>query len=281
MSFESGETMLSLYPSPTDIQMIKGNKKFQIGDFQTPTLQMVFFNNQSTNIKDIKIRQALSLAMDRASILKVAAGGYGSVTDGYWAKRSLGYTKIKVGSTNFYRYDMAAAKKLIAKSSAPKGFTMKFNYNPSQPVYTTYSQMLKNEWAQLGVTVELNPMDTATLTANNTKGTYEASTASSSNPDPSKQLNAIDSRLWWNVANPCCGFKGGDAFLKLVDGAKFSINAATRSSFYAKLNSFLIVNVPEIPVYSPNTNVLAVASLKGIQLHMMSSPVVRYVYESK
>ncbi len=77
-----------------------------------PQYQAVFFNTKSdkTYLQDVKVRQALSLAIDRKQLIKDVLGGRGDAVDGPLVSSSWAYTPPKDAIT----YDVAKARQILA-----------------------------------------------------------------------------------------------------------------------------------------------------------------------
>jgi len=54
-----------------------------------------------------------------------------------------------------YSYDLSLAKKYMAKSDYPKGFTITLQYPSGYVEYTNLVLILQAEWASIGVHVKL------------------------------------------------------------------------------------------------------------------------------
>jgi ABC-type transport system substrate-binding protein len=77
-----------------------------------------FFNGQKGPFKDnLKLRQAVSYAIDRDAIAKAVGAGVGVPQKYDLTKGSLGYDE----TAPFYTFDLAKAKSLFAESGAPSG----------------------------------------------------------------------------------------------------------------------------------------------------------------
>lgn len=113
---------------------------------------------------DIRVRQALSLAINRAEIIKTFFYGMaepsgppyislasGDVDYAYW----LSYAK------NLYFYDPVKASQLLKDAGYANGFSLKlFSYAmDSGPYIPDLNQIVAGYWAKVGVKAEIVPMD--------------------------------------------------------------------------------------------------------------------------
>jgi len=70
---------------------------------------------------NVKVRQAINYAFDRAALLKDMSEGYGSVTSQVFPTSSPGYER---SLDSYYSFDPAKAKQLLAEAGYPHGFTL-------------------------------------------------------------------------------------------------------------------------------------------------------------
>jgi peptide/nickel transport system substrate-binding protein len=76
----------------------------------------------NTPLKDVRVRQALNYAVNRAAIVKTVYHGLAiPAPSSPFTPSSAGWAAVK----NFYPYDPAKAKKLLAAAGYPHGFTLK------------------------------------------------------------------------------------------------------------------------------------------------------------
>jgi peptide/nickel transport system substrate-binding protein len=76
---------------------------------------------QGSCIKDVNVRKAINMVFDRAAMVKSLEGGNGLPTAQYIPTYNAGYDKALDA---MYKYDIAAAKKLMASSKYAKGCTI-------------------------------------------------------------------------------------------------------------------------------------------------------------
>jgi len=99
-------------------------------------------------LKEPKVRQAISYAVDRAGMLKAAAQGNGTVTSSVFPTYSPGFDPAV---DQYYTYDAAKAKQLLAEAGYPS-FTM------TLPQVTGFGQvqndLLKQYLGAVGITVK-------------------------------------------------------------------------------------------------------------------------------
>jgi peptide/nickel transport system substrate-binding protein len=127
-------------------------------------VDMLHFNNNDQIFKDVKVRQALAYAFNREDVFKAVYMGWGRIAYGPIAPEVWAYDNEFEGDNYPYGYDVEKSKALLAEAGYPNGFT--FELCVDQDVNRqAVSQIIKNQFEKVGVTVNINNMDQATLNA--------------------------------------------------------------------------------------------------------------------
>ncbi|WP_198141810.1 ABC transporter substrate-binding protein [Leucobacter komagatae] len=121
----------------------------------TPGLftQMVYINTGSDELGDPRVRRALSLAIDRQSILESGYFGFGEVASGYFPQ--IYWAATPKSAT--YDYDPDEARRLLEEAGRT-GLTFDMTVIASAD-FARISEILKEQWAEVGVTVNLLPRE--------------------------------------------------------------------------------------------------------------------------
>ena len=129
-------------------------------------------NNRIKPFSDPRVRQAISMAIDRAALVKAIYYGYGVPAIGEFAP------PVPLSApSQWFKYDQAAAKKLLADAGYPNGleFTATTNVgNPGNHV-NDLAVLVQSQLAKIGVKMNIQPI--ASLTeheAGQRAGKYEA-----------------------------------------------------------------------------------------------------------
>jgi len=117
---------------------------------------MVMLNVTKPPLDDVKVRQALNYATDKDAIIKTVFFGQGQVMN---APIPLG-TYVDKNSPG-YPYNLARAKELMAASSVPNGFALPMIVANNNQDRINTAIILKDEWAKIGVAVDVQQLDPA------------------------------------------------------------------------------------------------------------------------
>jgi peptide/nickel transport system substrate-binding protein len=111
-------------------------------------------------LNDTNVRQALNYATDKEAIIKSVFFGQAQVMN---APIPLG-TYVDKESPG-YPFDLAKAQSLMAASSVPNGFTLPLIVPNNNQDRINTAIILKDEWAKIGVNVDIQQLDPASWRA--------------------------------------------------------------------------------------------------------------------
>lgn len=121
---------------------------------------------------DVRVREAIDLAIDRKALAEIAMEGLGSPTSQMVTPSIFGFNKALPER----KYDVAAAKKLLADAGYPNGFKIQFAFTQDRlpgdrQVGTSIAQML----AAIGIDAVPNAQPAAVFFPARTRGEYSMS----------------------------------------------------------------------------------------------------------
>lgn len=228
-----------------------------------PRLCSYYYNvnlreNGATPLQDVRVRQALSMAIDRDIITEnVTAGGqFPAYT--FTPAATAGFEVPDVEAANMSQAERdAAAKALLAEAGYPDGFDTQIIYNTSEGhkrIAIAISQMWKQK---LGVNAELANQEWQTFLETRGNGDFQIARAGwcGDYNEASTFLDLVDSGSGYNDSaynNPAV-----DA---LLDQAKVS---ADRQPIYTQIEQIIADEVPIIPIYHYTANYMLDSDLGG------------------
>jgi len=143
------------FPPPSQIPALiaKGDKNLHIGASSSSNPYVVFNTVSPNNNKamaNVKVRQALSYAINRNNIIQVLGGPKINLPLSHVLPPTL-----LGGETNFdlYPYNVAKAKQLLSEAGFPNGFTVKFLYRNVSEGNVKSFQTIQQDLSKAGVKV--------------------------------------------------------------------------------------------------------------------------------
>lgn len=194
---------------------------------QTSRTFPVWMNLKAAPLNDVRIRRALSLATDREAALQTVLGGSGKV--GAMLPESMVGGYDGVSELPYYKHDVEGAKALLAEAGHANGIDLgEYIVVAANPLDVACAQILQQQWAEAGITVKINPMETAPLIDMWVKGTYPTlmSIALSWSPDPDAILQRLNSQSDYGKAQ---GYADAELDQMIAD-ARAAIDPADRAA---------------------------------------------------
>ena len=104
--------------SPENAPMLEKDPRFKVLKGHTTTDVIMAINNSRKPFNDPRVRQAITLAIDRKAIIEGAVAGYGSPIGSHMDPTNPYYIDL----SGLYPYNLEKAKKLLAEAGYPNGF---------------------------------------------------------------------------------------------------------------------------------------------------------------
>jgi ABC-type transport system substrate-binding protein len=157
---EAGDAQVAAPIPLQDIERIKADKRFVLASIAGMDNLHMPINNLVKPFNDARVRQALNYAVDKDALVKTVYLGYAKpLTDSPLAPAMFGYKPVG----DYYKYDVAKAKQLLADAGYPNGFKMAIwipdgRYVQDRRVSEAVAGYLK----EIGVEVDLQTFEWAT-----------------------------------------------------------------------------------------------------------------------
>ncbi|MBI4308561.1 MAG: ABC transporter substrate-binding protein [Chloroflexi bacterium] len=188
-------TVASRAISATDAELVENDpglsRNILIERYASPTKFGFLANTQSPPWNDVRLRRAVSLALDRQAAVKVAKN---AVLAGYLNPRTIwGIPLEELQKRPGYRQpkdqDIAEAKRLLAEAGYPKGLDLSLPCRQGADC-EQLTPLIKSDLAKIGVRVSISPTAPNVLTEIFSKGQFRAAAYSAAAPllDPDSAL---------------------------------------------------------------------------------------------
>ena len=214
-------------------------------------------------LKDVRVRQAISWAVDRSQVLRVAAAGFGRLTAPATAPMRQ-WQLPEEAWMKYYKPDVEKAKKLMAEAGQSGGFTVKCMVIPTFPTMVSGAPVIANQLKRIGITMEIENVEYAIwikrwlahdfdMTMNTTPGYADPDTAFF------RALHSTKGQNWnsWSVPEL-------DALLE--DGRR-TMDQKKRKEIYDRVQIMILENVPHLWLFSADTIDFTQANVKGFKQH--------------
>jgi peptide/nickel transport system substrate-binding protein len=160
LQIKGGQAQVDEFPAWSTIASLKATPGITMDLFNSTRTDYLLLNEKSGPFTDVHIRRAISMAINRASLVRAVLFGNGKPANSLFPPQVPYYQASTPGLT----YNLAAAKKEMAKSSKPHGFTTTLLVPAGQADYVTDAEILQANLAPLGIKVQIQQLDPNVVT---------------------------------------------------------------------------------------------------------------------
>jgi peptide/nickel transport system substrate-binding protein len=211
----------------------------------------------SKPLGNVQVRQALNYAVDRAGIAKAVFGVLGKPAD---QPVTPGWDEYVPSLANYYSFDVAKAKQLLAQAGYPHGFTMNLEYAALESQTQEMVQAFAQQMSAIGVTVQLKAEPTITALASDLS-TAKYSAVSLEWGGQPMFLQAGECWLPTSVLNPL--HVTTTAFMTQFKAASAAPPAQVNAEM-AKLATVTVQDAYTVPIAQIESVEFASSSLQGL-----------------
>jgi peptide/nickel transport system substrate-binding protein len=222
--------------------------------------------NMSANrgpLGDVRVRQAISYAVDRSQVMRVATAGFGRLTAPATAPMKQ-WQLPEEAWMKYYKPDVEKAKKLLADAGQAAGFTVKCMVIPTFPTMVAGAPVIAAQLKRIGITMEIENVEYAIwikrwlakdfdMTMNTTPGYADPDTAFF------RALHSTKGQNWnsWSVPD----LDG------LLEEGRRTMDQKKRKEIYDKVQIQILENVPHLWLFSADNIDFTQANVKGYKQH--------------
>ena len=243
-ALKTGEVDLITNVPPDQIATVDADPRLKVEGMVTPLFHVIIFNTQHPQMRNPKLRQALSLAVDRETLNKALWLGKAIVPASHTYPQ---YGPLYMPELQTFAYDPVKAKQLLAESGYD-GAPIRFDTFPTY--YTNgllAAQAIREMWAAIGVKTHLNVEDKwtgndpAMMVRNWSNPLYF--------PDPAGSFGT----MWAPGAASQSEkrFNPDATYVETWERFRYSTDVAERRKAYAQLMEMIKNDPPLLVLYQP------------------------------
>jgi peptide/nickel transport system substrate-binding protein len=194
-------------------------------------------------LADVKVRQALSCAIDRQQVLDTASLGEGEVT----GPATPLFYRIDVSKTFCAQQDIAKAQSLLSEANVNDLTFTIIVAADEPPTALAEAQNIQSQLTAIGVNAEIETLELGVYVDRWLKGDFDAAVAlNGGNPD----AGVMFGRYWSSTGNlnMVAGYSSPEIDKLLADGIA-TTNPADRKAIYDQVQNLLIEASPWIWLY--------------------------------
>ncbi len=246
---------------PEQAQELLKDKRFDVSVSKSTISHYLHPNGKKAPLQDVRVRQAISLAIDRAMIVKELYRGYPVATADLINYTSPFYKATKTEA------NMVEAKKLSQEALGGKRHNLLLivpSHGIDRYPYKAQAELIQAQLKEIGLDVEIRILDTAAFRDAQAKGDYDLALATQGLPN-AEPLTILQNYMHSDgSANKSysLGYKNAKVD-DLLKKAAAELRVEERRSIYHELQEIAAKELPTIPLFHDSTLIAFDKSIKG------------------
>lgn len=151
---ERGDVHIADSVQPSDIARVEGSSNMELGQFESLSLAYIGFNTEKEPFNDVRVRQAISMAIDKNEIIEGVIDGVGIPAVGPIGPNVFGYNE----DVSQLDYNVERAKELLAEAGYEDGFSTTIWTNDNR-TRIDIAQVVQAQLAEIGVDMEIEVVE--------------------------------------------------------------------------------------------------------------------------
>ena len=259
MAFKNGDIdwcdlsadLLAQYQADADVKDL-------ITMYETLGVHFVNLNLESDNLKDPKVREALSLAIDRQALIDNTLSGAGIAAGCWLAPQTPGHDDSAV-----LEYDPEKAKQLLQEAGV-SNLTLDCKVRKGQ--YEKYMTVVQSYWKEIGVTLNLSVEDNGVWSSDWADGNLEV-TALGWYPLFADADNHMYTYFYSENAAKKSSFYNSAEVDDLLSRARVSQDPDERAELYKQVDHIIVhEDYATIPLFWPKGSFVAKSYVKNAKV---------------
>jgi peptide/nickel transport system substrate-binding protein len=250
--------------SPRRIQEAAQNPHLKILRGPGITYQYLGLNFDSPKFRDLRVRRALALAIDRESIIEHKLRGFARIATSVLSPVNYFYDK----ALEPLPYDPDQARRLLNEAGV-KGLSFELKSSTDRDTLSIL-QVIQKQWADVGVKVTIRPYEFATFFADVQKGSFEAFSLRWTSVTEPDLLYKIFHSSETPPGRNRTHYKNAQVD-RLLEAARIESDVEKRKALYARVQEILAHDIAYISLWYPDNVAVATRALKNFDLHPAGS----------
>lgn len=248
LKVRSGEAQVADGVPYNQVDSLDSGEGVEVQSADTFSWASVFLNLKKPPLDDAKIRQALNYATPKEEILESVLFGHAEISNSNTPKLKYWDSQIPP-----YPFDLAKAEALMAESSSPDGFEIELVIPSGEPAVQQTVEILKQEWAKIGVKVNIVPKEFGAMF-----GTWLEGKGGMSATFPPLALSSdtlSDDEIVAITLDPAAGLNALGTYYdnpkvnSLIKQAKGTLDEGQRAKDFAEIQKIALADAPAVPLF--------------------------------
>lgn len=224
-------------------------------------VQIFALNNQVKELSNLKVRQAISYAIDKDEIIQSVVDGNGTKVESFLSPSMATYYNDKISA---YETNIDKAKELLKEAGYENGFDLTIKVPSNYQTHVDTAQVIKSQLAKIGVNVNIQLIEWAQwLDGVYTNRDYEATIIGHSGKlDPQDFLNRFSSTYAKNYFN-----FSNSAYDALITKGATTADEEARAEIYKQCQQMLVDQAASVFIQDPSIIFAVSNRVSGLKIY--------------
>ena len=237
--------------APRGAAQFKANPRLQVLVSGSRAKTVLAINNARKPLNDVRVRRAISMAIDRKAVIAGAADGYGAPIGSHYVPGAPGY----IDTTGVNPYDPDKAKALLKEAGVTTPLELSLVLPP--PSYARQGgEVIVAQLAKIGITAKVQNVEWAQWLSNTFSGPKNYDLTIISHVEPFDLGNFANPNYYWGYQNP--------RFNELYTRIKNTPTAAERNKLLGELQKLLADDAVLAWLFQPQGVTVANKRVQGL-----------------
>ena len=244
LQLQGKQVQVDEFPASSSVATLKGSPGIKVGVFPSSLTEFMILNNTKAPFNDVHVRRAIAHMVDKKAISKAVYYGLVTPATSYLNPLIKGYDP-DIKSLDF---DVNAAKKEMALSSVPNGFSTTILVVSGNVDRTAEAQIMQKSLSKIGIDAKIQPVDqSAKIDAFKAKN-YDIGFISYTTDimDSSQTARRADGRP--GVSTASYSYWLDPRVGPLLDGAKLTLDENKRIEMYKQVGEIVNEETPFVTI---------------------------------
>lgn len=268
-ALRSGQLDIAAVINAEDAQVLES--EFDIYNSPQNMVQSLFLNLESEPFDDVRVRQAVSYAIDQDEIVSGVFGGYATRLPSNFSPVMAAYYNSGLEGT--YDHNVEKAKELLKEAGYEDGFSMTITVPANYQKHIDTAQVITQQLAAVNIEAKIELIEWATWLEDVYKNAKYQTTivGLSGKLDPDSVLGRYESDYRSNFFH-----FADEEYDRLIEAARVELDDGKRAEEYKRCQEILTEQAAAVYLTDPNLIVACRKDLKGFTFY----PVTFYDFST-
>ncbi len=252
---------------PDLVDEVAQRRRVHVESSRSLLLTYMLLNNDDPALRDLRVREAIALALDRRAVIAARFEGRAVLATGLLPPTHWAYN----GDVARWDRDLPRARALLDAAGyrpGPDGVRLRLTYKTSADAFrVAIAHVLAAQLGEVGIAVEVRPFEFATFFADIKRGNYQIATMQTTpitEPDfyfsyfhssriPDERDRDAQNR--WHYRD--------EEFDRVAAAARHELDRDARKALYAEAQRLVARDLPVIPLWHEDNVVLSNVDVQG------------------